>query len=33
MSGISCATSLSCIGVGFYDTSGGAEDPVGEQFS
>jgi hypothetical protein len=33
MSGVSCATSLSCIGVGFYDTSGGAEDPVGEQFS
>ena len=33
MSSVSCATSLSCMGVGFYDTSGGVEAPVGEQFS
>jgi hypothetical protein len=33
MSGVSCGTSLSCMGVGFFDTSGGVEAPVGEQFS
>jgi len=33
MSSVSCGTSLSCIGVGFFDTSGGVEAPVGEQFS
>jgi hypothetical protein len=33
MSSVSCATSLSCMGVGFYDASGGVEAPVGEQFS
>ena len=33
MSGVSCGTSLNCMGVGFYDTSGGVDAPVGEQFS
>ena len=33
MSSVSCGTSLSCMGVGFFDTSGGVEAPVGEQFS
>jgi hypothetical protein len=33
MSSVSCGTSLTCMGVGFYDTSGGVDAPVGEQFS
>ena len=33
MSSVSCGASLSCMGVGFFDTSGGVEAPVGEQFS
>jgi hypothetical protein len=33
MSSVSCATPLNCMGVGFFDASGGVEAPVGEQFS
>jgi hypothetical protein len=29
---VSCSTLTSCMGVGFFDTSLGAEKPLGEQF-
>ena len=32
MSSVSCSTLITCMGVGFYDTSGGVEAPVGEQY-
>ncbi len=33
MSSVSCSSLITCMGVGFYDTSGGVEAPVGELFS
>jgi hypothetical protein len=33
MSGVSCSTLVTCLGVGFYDTSTGVEAPLGEQYS
>jgi len=33
MSSVSCSTLITCMGVGFYDTSTGVEAPVGEQYS
>ena len=33
MSSVSCSSLINCMGVGFYDTSLGAEDPLGEQWS
>jgi hypothetical protein len=32
-SSVSCSTLITCMGVGFYDTSGGLEAPLGEQYS
>ena len=32
MSGVPCSTLITCMGVGFYDTSGGVEVPVGEHY-
>jgi hypothetical protein len=33
MSGVSCPTLITCMGVGFYDTSGAViEGPLGEQY-
>ena len=32
MSSVSCSTLITCMGVGFFDTSGGVEAPVGEQY-
>jgi hypothetical protein len=32
-SSVSCSTTVTCVGVGFYDTSLGAENPLGELFS
>jgi hypothetical protein len=32
-SSVSCPTITNCMGVGFYETSLGADDPLGEQFS
>jgi hypothetical protein len=31
MSSVSWSMLITCMGVGFYDTSGGLEAPVGEQ--
>jgi hypothetical protein len=33
MSGVSCSTLVTCMGIGFYDTSAGVEAPLGEQYS
>jgi hypothetical protein len=33
MSGVSCSSLVTCMGVGFYDTSTGVEAPVGELYS
>ncbi len=33
MSSVSCSSLITCMGVGFYDTSGGVEAAVGELFS
>lgn len=33
MSSVSCSSLITCMGVGFYDTSGGVEAPVGELYS
>jgi hypothetical protein len=33
MSGVSCSSLITCMGVGFYDTSTGVEAPVGELYS
>ena len=32
-SSVSCSSQITCMGVGFYDTSTGVEAPVGEQYS
>jgi hypothetical protein len=33
MSSVSCSTLITCMGVGFFDTSGGVEAPVGELYN
>jgi hypothetical protein len=33
MSSVSCSTLITCMGVGFYDTSTGVEAPVGERYN
>jgi hypothetical protein len=32
-SSVSCSSLITCMGVGFYDTSGGLEAPLGEEYS
>ena len=33
MTSVSCSSLITCMGIGFYDTSTGVEAPLGEQYS